>query len=57
MDLFWPGVFAAIGFGGALLMRKLVSTLSQRGGRESLPVEKGAVRLDQVGKKGKKGRQ
>ncbi len=54
MDLFWPGVFTAVGFGAALLMRKLISTLSRRGAPADIPTEKGAVRLDQVHKKGRK---
>lgn len=53
MDFVAPAIMFIVGFGGALLVRRL---LKGRFGRSNdLPLEKGAVRLDrQGGKSGKK---
>ena len=54
MDFVAPAIMFIVGFGGALLARRLLSASGFRRSRD-LPMEKGAVRLDRVGrKKGKK---
>ncbi len=56
MDFVAPVLMFVIGFGGALLIRRVVSMRRLGGGPASLPVEKGAVRLDEVGKRRRKPR-
>ena len=51
MEYVVPAVLFVLGFGGALLMRRVVSMWTRRGRSRDLPVQKGAVRLDTVGKK------
>ncbi len=54
MDFVAPVLMFVIGFGGALLIRRVVSTRHLGGGSARLPVEKGAVRLEEMGKKRRK---
>lgn len=50
MDYAVPAILFGIGFGAALLARRLVGALGRRKGSD-LNLEKGAVRLDQMGKR------
>lgn len=49
-DYLVPAILFGIGFGAALLVRRLVSGVGRRRAAD-LSLDKGTVRLDQVGKK------
>lgn len=53
MDLAAPVILFGLGFVGAVAIRSLVSWVKARTGRSRLPVEGGAVRLEEVGRRRK----
>ncbi len=54
MDYLVPAILFALGFGGALLARRAVSWI--QGGRAGsrMPMDRGSVRLEDMGRKRKK---
>lgn len=51
MEYLVPGLFLLFGFGAALLIRRMVSAATRRGRPQDVPLQKGAVPLESIGKK------
>ncbi len=51
-----PAILFVIGFGGAVLARRVATWARKGTGPKTVPLKKGAVRLDHVPAKGKKRR-